>query len=89
MKLDIIIEVWKKGNWFIAKCSELDFVSQGATAEEAKKNLLEVVQIQFEEMAELGTVDEYMAECGYQKSDGVFVAKSQMVGMEKYSLQVA
>ncbi|MGA7878104.1 MAG: hypothetical protein WCA08_20765 [Desulfoferrobacter sp.] len=89
MKLDITIEVWKKRNRFIAKCVELDFVSQGATAEEAKKNLLEVVQIQFEEMAEMGTLDEYMAECGYQKNNGVFVTESQMVVMEKHSLQVA
>ena len=34
MRFQITIEVWKKGKWFIAKVSELDFVSQGRTFEE-------------------------------------------------------
>ncbi|MBF0551143.1 MAG: type II toxin-antitoxin system HicB family antitoxin [Deltaproteobacteria bacterium] len=59
MVLNITIEIWKKGNWYFAKAPELDFISQGRTPEEAKSNLLEVVQIQFEEMAELGTLDEW------------------------------
>ena len=65
MKLRMTIETWEKGMVFIAKCPELDFVSQGRSAEEAKRNLLEVVQIQFEEMKETGTLDEYLQECGY------------------------
>ncbi len=57
MQLRTTIEIWQKGNSFIAKCPELDFVSQGETAEEAKRNLLELIQIQLEEMAALGTLD--------------------------------
>lgn len=64
MKLKMTIETWEKGMVFIAKCPELDFVSQGRSAEEAKRNLLEVVQIQFEEMKEMGTLDEYLQEGG-------------------------
>ena len=67
MGLDVTIEVWKKKSWFIAKCPELDFISQGKTRDEAKKNLLEVIQIQFEEMTEMETLDDYLAECGYAK----------------------
>jgi predicted RNase H-like HicB family nuclease len=33
MNLNITIEIWQKGAWFIAKCPELDFVSQGKTRE--------------------------------------------------------
>ena len=46
--------------WFIAKCPELYFISQGTTRNEAKKNLLEVIQIQFEEMDDIGTLNEYL-----------------------------
>jgi predicted RNase H-like HicB family nuclease len=60
MKINTTIEVWKRGAWFIARSQELDFVSQGRTADEARANLLEVVQIQFEEMRELGTLDDYL-----------------------------
>ena len=36
-------------------------VKQGKTREEAKNNLLEVIQIQFEEMSQIGALDEYLA----------------------------
>jgi predicted RNase H-like HicB family nuclease len=45
---DKIIELWKKGRWFIAKCPELDFISQGKTRDKDRKNLIEVIKIQFE-----------------------------------------
>jgi len=37
MEINITIEVWQKGKWFVAKCPELDFISQGTTRDEAKK----------------------------------------------------
>jgi predicted RNase H-like HicB family nuclease len=89
MELRITIEIWQKGKWFISKCPELDFISQGETSEEAKKNLLEVIQIQFEEMEETGTLDEYLAECSYEKRDNVIIPKIEMIGFEKFTLQVA
>ncbi|HDZ00153.1 MAG TPA: hypothetical protein ENH52_01630 [Nitrospirae bacterium] len=36
MKLNITIELWQKGNWYLAKAPELDFIAQGKTVEEAK-----------------------------------------------------
>jgi predicted RNase H-like HicB family nuclease len=45
MKPELSIQIWKKGSWFIARCPELDFVSQGRTKDEAKYNLMEVVEI--------------------------------------------
>ena len=58
MLLNITIELWQKGKWYVAKSPELDFVSQGKTGEEAKKNLIEVINIQFHEMEEMGTLHE-------------------------------
>ena len=89
MELNITIEVWQKKSWFVAKCPELDFISQGKTRDEAKKNLLEVIQIQFEEMTEMGTLDDYLAECGYEKENETLIAKTEMVGIEKHSVLVA
>lgn len=57
MDLQITIEVIKRESWYLARAPELDFVSQGKTSDEAKKNLLEVIQIQFKEMREMGTLD--------------------------------
>jgi len=89
MELNITIEVWQKKSWFVAKCPELDFISQGKTRDEAKKNLLEVIQIQFEEMAEMDTLDDYLAECGYERENETFIPKNEMVGFEKHSVQIA
>ena len=89
MQLNITIEVWQKRSWFIAKCPELDFISQGKNRDEAKKNLLEVIQIQFDEMTEMGTLDEYLAECGYEKENETLITKTEMVGIEKHSVLVA
>ena len=89
MEIDITIEVWQKGKWFIAKCPELDFISQGTTRDQAKKNLLEVVQIQFEEMDEIGTLNEYLSECGYDKENDTILNRVEMIGFEKHSVQVA
>ncbi len=88
MQLKITIEIWQKGRWFISKCPELDFVSQGTSPEEARRNLLELLQIQFEEMAVLGTLEDCLSECGYVRENGSFTPQLEMVGFERSVLQV-
>ena len=88
MQLRTTIEIWQKGSWFIAKCPELDFVSQGELLEEATRNLLEVIQVQFEEMGALGTLEDYLLECGYVCENGSFTPQSEMVSFERSAVQV-
>jgi len=89
MQLKVTIEIWQKGNWYVATCPELDFVSQGPSPEEARRNLLEVIDIQFEEMSALGTLEDYLLECGYVRGDGILFPQSEMVSFEKSAVQVA
>ena len=88
MKLKMTIEIWAKNSRYVAKCPELDFVSQGESPEEARRNLLEVVEIQFDEMNEMGTLDEYLLECGYEFENGNAIPMSEMVGFEKQAFQI-
>lgn len=88
MNLKFTVEIWDKGRWYVARCPELDFVSQGSTPEEARHNLVEVIQIQFEEMAQLGTLDDYLFECGYLRANGTLTPQTEMVRLEKFALQV-
>ena len=88
MQINITIEVWQKGKWFVSKCPELDFVSQGKTRDNARKNLLEVIQIQIEEMKEMDTLNDYLAECGYERNDDNIVPLLEMIGFEKYALKI-
>lgn len=67
MKLSATIEIWERKNWYLARIPELDFVSQGRTIEEAKKNLSEVIQIQFKEMKRTGTLNDYLNFSGSSK----------------------
>jgi predicted RNase H-like HicB family nuclease len=88
MKLHLSIQIWQKGSWYLAKCPELAFISQGRTRQEAQENLIEVIEIQFEEMSRMGTLDEYLDECGYEVQDDVAAAQMEMVGFEKMNIQV-
>jgi predicted RNase H-like HicB family nuclease len=45
-QLTAIIE--REGSGYVAVCAELDIASQGETVEEARRNLLEVVELFFE-----------------------------------------
>jgi hypothetical protein len=58
------------------------------TREEAEKNLREVMEIQFEEMIDAGTLLDYLEECGFDLEEGVAFPKSEMVGFEKLEMQV-
>ena len=53
-------EIWKEGNMYVAYCPEIDVVSCGKDIEEARKNLLEVIEIQLEETAKLGTLKAFL-----------------------------
>ena len=58
-------EIWKEGNMYTAYCPELDIASCGNDIEEARKNLLEVIEIQLEETAQLGTLRTFLENAGY------------------------
>ncbi len=89
MRLKTTVELWQKGSWCIARVPELDFVAQGKTVEEAKKNLVEVISIQFAEMKEMGTFEDYLAECGYIIKGDLIEPENEMIGFERQMLQVA
>jgi predicted RNase H-like HicB family nuclease len=83
MNLNITVEIWRKGDTYLANAPELDFISQGRTFEEAKKNLLEVVEIQFEEMTEMGTLDEYLLERSFLIEGNNIIPQREIIGFEK------
>ena len=39
-----------EGKWYVAHCAELGVTSQGATLEEAEKNLREAIELYIEDM---------------------------------------
>ena len=73
---------------FTAYSLELDVASCGHTPEEAKKNLREVIEIQLEEAAKLGTLKDFLAEAGYVVEEEVLKTEKKIVGFEELSIYI-
>jgi predicted RNase H-like HicB family nuclease len=73
----------------LARAPELDFISQGRTPEEARKNLLEVISIQFEEMKNMGTLEEYLHECWFKAKGDELSPQIEIIGFEKSAISVS
>ncbi len=73
---------------FTSYCPELDIASCGNTPEGAKKNLREVIEIQLEETAKLGTLNDFLAEAGYIVEDKVLKTEKKIVGFEELAIPV-
>jgi predicted RNase H-like HicB family nuclease len=87
-KIIATVEMWKEGGMFTSYCPELDVASCGHTLQEAKKNLREVIEIQLEETAKLGTLKDFLVEAGYVIDDEVLKTEKKIVGFEELSISV-
>ena len=61
------VSILKEGNRFVAYSPALDLSSSGKTFEEARSRFIEATDIFFEEIEEHGTLEEVLAELGWQK----------------------
>jgi len=59
------IEIFQEGRVFVAHCPALRLASHGPTPETAKTALNEAVEIFFEEIERMGTLEEVLLECGW------------------------
>jgi predicted RNase H-like HicB family nuclease len=59
-------KIKEEGRWYIATCPILDVHSQGTTAEKAKSNLVEALQLFFISCFERGTLDQVLKESGFK-----------------------
>lgn len=49
MRYEFSTTIYREGKWYIAQAIELGVASQGKTIEEAKKNLVEAVELYLED----------------------------------------
>jgi predicted RNase H-like HicB family nuclease len=61
------VHTFKEGRTYIAYVPELDLSSCGATADDARRNIREAVQGFLETSEEMNTLDEILAEAGYER----------------------
>lgn len=73
IKFALPVSVLKEGDSFVAYTPALDLSTAGSTFEEAQKNFEEAVNIFFQELVEMGTLDDVLAELGWQKQNNNFI----------------
>jgi predicted RNase H-like HicB family nuclease len=80
MKIKVTEEVWKEGNMYVSYCPELDMAACGKSIEESKKNLKEVISINFVECQKMGTLDELLQDAGFtEDQNNVLLARKELV----------
>ncbi|MDI6777556.1 MAG: hypothetical protein QMD03_10065 [Syntrophales bacterium] len=78
----------EKRKLVFGKDTRVGFYLTGYDTGGSKKNLLEVVKIQFTEMKEMGTLEDYLLECGFETKDNDIMPQTEMVGFEKSVVSV-
>lgn len=63
----LAIEILREGKWFIAQCPGLDLVTQGRTRAKASKAMQDAVGLLFQELREMGTLEDVLLENNWKK----------------------
>lgn len=64
---NIPVSFFKEGDAYIAYCPILDLSTSASTFEKVKERFSEVVEVFFEELVDMGTLDEVLANLGWTK----------------------
>jgi predicted RNase H-like HicB family nuclease len=88
MHLDMTVHVWKEGEQYVAHAMPLDVMSSGATPEAARQALDEAVSVFLLTTADMGTLEEVLEECGYERQGDAWVSPD-FVSSEKHALALA
>jgi len=67
IKVNLPVSFLKEGNKFVAYTPVLDISTSGRTLKETQKRFSELVEIFFEELIEMGTLDEVLRNLGWTK----------------------
>jgi len=63
----LAIEVFKEGVWYIARCPALDLATQGRTKAKAMKAMGDATQLFFQELRDMGTLEDVLLENNWKK----------------------
>lgn len=78
------ISILREGDSFIAYTPALDLSTAGNTFEEAQKNFVEAVNIFFEELVEMETLDEVLMGLGWQKQNNTSMPPIVVANQTEY-----
>jgi predicted RNase H-like HicB family nuclease len=64
---NIPVSFFKEGDAYIAYCPILDLSTSASTFKKVKERFSEVIEVFFEELVDMGTLDEVLANLGWTK----------------------
>lgn len=68
-KIKLSVMFLREGKRFVAYSPALDISTSAPTFKKAKEKFEELVDIFFDELVKMGTLEDVLAECGWRKSD--------------------
>jgi predicted RNase H-like HicB family nuclease len=89
VKIKVTEEIWKEGNMYVSYCPELDIASCGESLEESKKNLKEVISINFVECRKTGTLNQLLQDAGFaEDQNNVLLARKELVSFSPLEVSI-
>ena len=73
LKFGLPVSILHEGDSFVAYTPALDLSTSGGTYEQAQENFNEAVNIFFQELMEMGTLDKVLKDLGWQKEHNNFI----------------
>lgn len=90
IQFSLPVSILKEDDSFVAYTPALDLSTAGKTFEEAQQNFSEAVKIFFEELMDMGTLDEVLSGLGWQKQNNSFVPPVVVANQtESFSIPLA
>lgn len=71
--LNLPVSFLKEADQFVAYTPVLDLSTSGNTLEEAKNNFTEAVEIFFDEIVQMGTLEDVLLDLGWKRRDKDFL----------------
>jgi predicted RNase H-like HicB family nuclease len=87
MRVELPIVLTQREKWILAWCPVFDVHSQGATEEEARKNIKEALTLFLTTCFEMGTLDQMLMDCGFS-ADTVPVETEALEHLEYLSIPI-
>lgn len=73
IKLNLPVSFIRESDQFVAYTPALDLSTSGATLEDAKKNFNEAVELFFDEIVAMGTLEDVLLDLGWKKQENSFI----------------
>ncbi|MEK7639686.1 MAG: type II toxin-antitoxin system HicB family antitoxin [Patescibacteria group bacterium] len=88
LHVNVPLSIFREGKRFVAFTPALDLSTSGKSLAEAKSRFSEAVQLFFEELERMGTVDETLSDLGWHKAERKWQAP-QPIFQDTQRVQVA